>query len=70
MSEHYPLTNEQLQQIRQDLAEMKVRAEEIAHLMEAGFGEGHQKTIRAGELNAAVQRLQWEFERDSVTTAT
>jgi len=49
---------------------MKERAEEIAHLMEAGFGRGHQKSIRAGEMNAAVERLQWEFERDSVTTAT
>ena len=70
MPEHYPLTNEQLQQIKRDLAEMKARAEEIAHLMEAGFGQEHQKSIRAGEVNAAVQRLQWEFERDSVTTAT
>ena len=67
MPDRYTLTDEQLQQMKRDLVDMKLRAEEMAHLLEVGFGEGHQKTIRAAEVNAAVQRLQWEFERDSAT---
>ncbi len=42
---------------------MKDRADEISQLMVAGYGISDPKTIRAGELNAAIQRLQWELDR-------
>ena len=42
---------------------MKQRAEEISRLMAAGYGASDPKAIRAGELNSAIQRLQWELER-------
>ncbi len=44
---------------------MRVRAEEISHLMKAGCGESDPRTLRAEELSAAVQRLQWAMERAS-----
>jgi hypothetical protein len=63
MATQYPLTVEQLSQMKQDLSEMEVRASEIHHLMAAGFGEADQRTIRAEELSAAIQRLRWAMER-------
>lgn len=48
---------------------MKERAEEIARLMAAGYGASDPKAIRAGELNAAIQRLQWELERSAGSIA-
>ena len=63
MAANYPLTVEQLSQIEQDLAEMRVRAEEIFHLMNAGCGESDPRTSRAEELTGAIQRLQWAMER-------
>ena len=49
---------------------MKDRAEEIAKLMAAGYGVSDPRAVRAGELNAAIQRLQWELERSSANSAT
>ena len=52
---------------------MKDRAEEISKLMVAGYGISDARAIRAGELNAAIQRLQWELDRsdrDSSEAAT
>jgi hypothetical protein len=63
MQDRYPLTISQLRQAREELAAMKQRAEEISQLMNAGYGDADQRAIRAGELNAAIQRLQWELER-------
>ena len=44
---------------------MQERAEEISRLMSAGYGVSDPKAIRAGELNSAIQRLQWELERSA-----
>jgi hypothetical protein len=44
---------------------MQERAEEISRLMTAGYGASDAKAIRAGELNSAIQRLQWELERSA-----
>jgi hypothetical protein len=63
MVDKYPLTVEQFRQIEQDLAEMRVRAEEIFHLMSAGCGESDPRTSRAEEVTGAIQRLQWAMER-------
>jgi hypothetical protein len=69
MIDRYPLTVAQLRQAREDLAAMKERAEEIFQLMAAGYGPSDRKTVRAGELNAAIQRLQWELERGTSSGA-
>jgi hypothetical protein len=63
MAAKYPLTTEQYRQIELDLAEMRVRADEIFHLMSAGCGESDPRTSRAEEVAAAIQRLQWAMER-------
>jgi hypothetical protein len=63
MAAKYPLTVEQVRQIEQDLAEMRIRAEEIFHLMSAGCGESDPRTSRAEEVAGAIQRLQWAMER-------
>jgi hypothetical protein len=65
MQDRYPLTVAQLRQAKEDLAAMKERAAEISQLMAAGYGVSDQKAIRADELNAAIQRLQWELERSA-----
>jgi hypothetical protein len=60
--EHYPLTNDQLQDV-QDILEMNARADELAQLLAAAFGETDQRAIRAKEIDAAFQRLQWAMQR-------
>ena len=69
MLDRYPLTISQLRQAKEELAVMKQRAEEISQLMAAGYGDADPRTIRAGELNAAVQRLQWELDRSGGDSA-
>ena len=59
-----PLTKEQLRQMKRDLDEMKVRADEMASLLGTGFGAEDQRALRAQELSAAIQRLQWAFDRE------
>jgi hypothetical protein len=63
MLDRHPLTVSQLRQAKEELAAMQQRAEEISQLMTAGYGDSDPRAIRAGELNAAIQRLQWELDR-------
>jgi hypothetical protein len=63
MSSHNPLTGGQLRRVKQDIAEMRKHAEQVLQLMTAGYGESDQRTVRAGELTAAIQRLEWAIER-------
>jgi hypothetical protein len=56
------LTEEQLLQMRRDLEQMKLRGEEMVHLLTGEFGQEDKRTARAHELLAAVQRLQWVME--------
>ena len=65
MPERYPLTIAQLRQTREDLVTMKDQAEILSRLISAGYGETDPKAIRAGEVSSAIQRLIWEFDRDS-----
>jgi len=69
MLDRYPLTVSQLRQAKEELAAMKQRAEEISQLMTAGYGDSDSRAIRAGELNAAIQRLQWELDRSGGNSA-
>lgn len=48
---------------------MQEQAEEISRLLAAGYGDSDPKSIRAGELNAAIQRLRWELERGTGESA-
>jgi hypothetical protein len=65
MATQHPLTVDQLHQIKRDLADMQIRAEEIFHIMAASSGELDARTVRAEELTGAIQRLQWAMERSS-----
>ena len=65
MATQHPLTVDQLHQIKRDLADMQIRAEEIFHIMAASSGESDPRTVRAEELTGAIQRLQWAMERSS-----
>ena len=69
MFSKHPLTLEQGRQMGRDLDEMKIRAEEMAQLASGGFGPKDQRTIRAEELVAAIQRMQWAIEREGKTLA-
>lgn len=65
MATQNPLTGEQLRQMKRDLEEMKVRSDEMASLLGAGFGDEDQRTLRAQEVSGAIQRLQWAMERSA-----
>jgi hypothetical protein len=67
MADRYPLTVEQMRQTTQDLADLETRAEGIAGLMRAAYGDSDPRTIRAQEAHAALQRLQWEISREHAT---
>ena len=69
MLDRHPLTVSQLRQAKEELAAMQQRAEEISQLMTAGYGDSDSRAIRAGELNAAIQRLQWELDRSGGDSA-
>ena len=69
MLDRYPLTVSQLRQAKEELAAMQQRAEEISQLMTAGYGDSDPRAIRAGELNAAIQRQQWELDRSGGNSA-
>ena len=69
MPDQYPLTIAQLRQAREELAAMQERAEEISKLMTAAYGSSDPRAIRAGEVNAAIQRMQWELERSAAGSA-
>lgn len=63
MKKVYHLTSEQLSQLKRDLDEMKLRTEEMANFISLDFGTEDSRTVRAQELVASVQRLQWALER-------
>jgi len=68
-AEHYPLSHDQLQDVQRDILEMNARADEFAQLLAAAFGEADQRTIRAKEIDAAFQRLQWAMQRSHAAKA-
>ena len=67
--EHYALSNDQLQVVQRDILEMNARADELAQLLAAAFGEADQRTIRAKEIDAAFQRLQWAMQGSKAAKA-
>jgi hypothetical protein len=69
MPDRYPLTITQIRQAKDDLAAMQERAEEISRLMTAAYGTSDPRAIRAGEVNAAIQRMQWELDRSAAASA-
>jgi hypothetical protein len=70
IAEHYPLSNDQLQDVQRDILEMNARADELAQLFAAAFGEADQRTIRAKEIDAAFQRLQWAMRGSNAAKAS
>jgi dihydroneopterin aldolase len=69
MADRYPLTVDQVRQTSQDIDSISAIAEEIAQLMCASYGESDQRTIRAQEAHAAIQRLQIEIGREHAKSA-
>jgi hypothetical protein len=69
MDYRYPLTIEQVRQTLRDVAAIAEQAEEIARLMSACYGDSDQRTIRAQECSAAIQRLQVEMGREHASIA-
>lgn len=63
MAEQHSLTVQRLRQMAQELSEMQAVADATMQLLAAAFGEFDNRTIRAGEAAAAVQRLRWALER-------
>jgi hypothetical protein len=65
MSDHELLSIQQLQQVQEDMTELAHRAEEIENLMLAAYVPQDPQAVRAQEICAAIQRLQWAMERQS-----
>ncbi len=66
----YPMTQEQRQLLQQDIAEAKTKLEEIASLVRTCCGDETEPGIRAAEMLAALQRLQWAIERAETESAS
>src|SRR5215471_15578190 len=66
MTGGYPLTIAKIRRTNLKIATIEAEAAEIAQLLSAAYGASDPKVIRAKEVLAAVQRLQWEkpWERD------
>ena len=69
MAEHFPPTVQQISQVWLDIDDMKERVAGIVMLAQACYGEEGEPTIRAGEVAAAVQRLEWALERAGLKKA-
>ena len=69
MTDQFPLTIDQLRQVKSDIAETALRAEEISRLMTTAYGDSDQRAIRAQEVCGALQRLQWEMDRGHTVSA-
>ena len=69
-AKRHPITSEQSEQLRDDLALIEERLQAIVVLMNACYGEQSQVAIRAGETSGALQRLKWELERMPQKTRT
>jgi hypothetical protein len=67
---HYALTADQSAQLDRDVSEMRSKAEEISILVSASFGGSTEIAFRAGEADAALQRLQWAWERQRADQTT
>ena len=67
---HHPLSHEQRTQLREDLALVEERLQNIAVVMHACYGDENQAAIRTDEVNGALQRLKWELERMKAKTQT
>jgi len=65
---HFPLTIDQVRQANADISEIAQRAEDLAQLLSAGYGECDPRAGRAQEAYGAVQRLQWEMDRQGSVT--
>jgi hypothetical protein len=59
------MTVQQRQLLTQDLAETRGKLEGILDLVRTVFGEDSDAFIRAQEVDAALQRLEWALERQS-----
>ena len=64
MAERNPMTFQQRQVLKQDLAELREKLAEVVSLIHACYGEKQEPFVRAEETAAALQRLEWALERE------
>ena len=64
MAEPYPMTIQQRQVLKQDLAELREKLAEVINLIRTCYGENKEPFVRAEETAAALQRLEWVLERE------
>ena len=67
MARRHSMTVQQRALLAQDLAETRSKVEGIVDLMRTCFGEDADAFVRAQEVGAALQRLEWALERQSPT---
>lgn len=63
MVDHELLSIQQLRQVQEDVAELTDHAEKITKHMLSAYGPDDPRVVRAQEIRAAIQRLQWAIER-------
>lgn len=61
--EHYPMTDEQRQDLDRNLTMVINSLRNVANLLRACHGEADMTVFRAEEASGAVQRLVWAVER-------
>jgi hypothetical protein len=65
----YPMTNEQRAILDGDLVAMMDKLGDISILLIACYGEDDPRVLRAGESQAALQRLVWGLDRQDQLAA-
>ena len=65
----YPMTNEQRAILDGDLAAIMDKLGDISILLIACYGEDDPRVLRAGESQAALQRLVWGLGRQDQPAA-
>ena len=61
--ERHPMTVDQRELLAEDRLTVRQKVEEITVLVGACFGAASQVSFRAGEISSAIQRFEWELER-------
>ena len=64
MAERHPMTIQQRQVLKKDLAELREKLAKVVSLIRACYGEKEEPFVRAEETAAALQRLEWVLERE------
>lgn len=67
---HYPMTDEQRQNLDQDMETVREKLEAIVDLLRSCYDENQAPVWRAEEVCGALQRLLWALERQDHAAAS